>query len=70
MAVLSAHRLIGRRISWVWRVSAGFVARFVGCIIRLAFGLTLELVFFFALFSKLFLALFVSVIGSCHCVLS
>lgn len=46
------------------------VSAVVGDIIRLALGLALELFFFFAFFRKLFLALFVRVIGSCHCVLS
>jgi len=42
----------------------------VGRIILLALRLALELFFFFAFFCELFLALFVRVIGSCHCVLS
>ena len=35
-------------------------------VIRLSFPFTLELVFFFAFFSQLLLALFIGVIGSCH----
>ena len=45
---------------------AGVVVDLAVGIIRLAVGLSFELVFFLALFGKLFLALFVRVIGSCH----
>ncbi len=46
-------------------VSATFRSVVTG-LVRFAFGLALELVFFFAFFGELFLALFVRVIGSCH----
>jgi hypothetical protein len=63
---------------WVgWRYAGRCIAFCVGClcaivagVIRLALSFALELFFFFAFFRKLFLALFVRVIGSCHCVLS
>ena len=38
----------------------------IGSLIRFAFALALEFVFFLAFFRKLFLALFVGIIGSCH----
>jgi hypothetical protein len=65
----------GRRVSG-WHASRGItvggrrIVSIVGHVIRLALGLALELFFFFAFFRKLFLALFVGIVGSCHCVLS
>jgi len=56
----------GRRIA----VGGRRIVPIVGRIILLALRLALELFFFFAFFRELFLALFVRVIGSCHCVLS
>ena len=59
-----------------WQAGLGFgVAALAGCavvahIIGFAFTLAFELVFFFAFFCQLLLALFIGVIGSCHCMLS
>lgn len=49
----------------VWHTAIGRVA-----VVRFAFTLALEFVFFFSFFGQLLLAFFIGVVGSCHSMLS
>ena len=63
------RRCSGAWLGWLAFASVITRALIIG-LIRLAFCLAFEFVFFFTLFGELFLTFFVGIIGSCHSVLS
>ena len=63
------HDLTGMRLSGRW-VGRWWGGRIIIWQVWLALGFAFEFFLFFLLFSQLFLAFFVGIVGSCHGVLS